>query len=177
MKMSQSNIRFFGCNGKISSVNDFISKVSAFSQKYQIGIQTLDAEVVFGKDHIISAFHHAKRSFDRNEASMNSLEMELLLYAAGERQIKHALKKMGVKKGDSSFVTIFIINDISIDDVDNIIDIFIHDFNLKRDDEVLNPDKNKLTTFGIDQKAINSVKKDQCFQLVLEKVALVDIIK
>ena len=175
--MTQSKIEFIGCKGTISDVNEFISKVADFSKEHQIGIQLLDANLVFGKDHIISSFKHAKRSIQRNEASTNSFEMELLLYAAGERQIKHAISKMGVKPKDTTFAVIFIINDKSTKNFNNIIDIFLQIFNLKRDDGVLIPDETKLTEYGIKKQAIESVKKNQIFQLVLEKIALVDVIK
>ncbi len=175
--MTQYRIEFIGCKGVISNVNEFISMVADFSQETKVGIQLLDANFVFGKDHIISSFEHAKRAILRDEASTNSFEMELLLYAAGERQIKHAISKMGVKNGDAKFAAIFIINDKKVGNIDNIIDNFLQFFNFKRDDEVLDPDKSKLIDFGIKKQSIDSVKKDQLFHLVLEKIALVDVIK
>jgi KEOPS complex subunit Cgi121 len=175
--MINYDLKIIGCKGMIPSVNDFIDQINDFVEKYDIKIQVMDARVVFGKDHLISAFEHAKRAFYQNTASTHSFEMELLLYAAGERQIKHAISKMGLKKKNNSFVIIFLITEHDYKSINIIIDKFLDNFHLERDDLVIEPDETMLSKFGIKKEAIKSVRKDQKFQLILEKVALVDIIK
>ncbi|MDG6218835.1 MAG: KEOPS complex subunit Cgi121 [Candidatus Thermoplasmatota archaeon] len=175
--MIDYNLKVFGCKGRISSVNNFIEQVNDFEIRHKICIQLMDATLVFGKDHIISAFEHAKRAMKQNSASTHSFEMELLLYASGERQIKHAISKMGLKKNNTSFVIIFLFNEQIKKQINIIFDIFLQTFNLRKDDSVLEADESMLTEFGIAKQAIASVRKDQLVQLVLEKVALVDIIK
>lgn len=177
MMMIDYNFKVIGCKGKISSVNDFIDQVNDFAIKHKICIQLLDANLVFGKNHIISAFEHAKRAMNQGSASTHSLEMELLLYAAGERQIKHAISKMGLKKNNTSFVIIFLYDSQIKKEINIIIDMFLRTFHLTEDDSVLEADESILTEFGITKQAIASVRKDQLVQLVLEKVALLDIIK
>jgi tRNA threonylcarbamoyladenosine modification (KEOPS) complex Cgi121 subunit len=105
------------------------------------------------------------------------MEMELLVYASGERQIKHAITKMGIQKGEHDFIAIFLFDKEKRRQIDNIIDNFLQLFHLSKNDSVFNPDDSKLVHFGISKQAIQSVQKDQIFQLVLEKIALVDIIK
>lgn len=175
--MINYDLKIIGCKGTISSVDDFINQINDFAEKYNIKIQVMDATVVFGKDHLISAFEHAKRALNQNTASTHSFEMELLLYAAGERQIKHAISKMGLKKENNLFVIIFLTSDNKHEPIYTIIDNFLDKFHLKRDDSVLEPDETMLSKFGIKKESIKSVRKDQKFQLILEKVALVDIIK
>jgi len=175
--MSEIDFKMVGCRSTISSVNDFMVDVTNFAAKNDVGIQLLNANMIFGKEHIISAFEHAKRSLQRNEASTHSMEMELLLYASGERQIKHAIKKMGIQKGELDFIAIFLFDKEKRKKIDNIIDNFLQFFHLRKNDSVFNPDDSKLVHFGISKQAIQSVQKDQIFQLVLEKIALVDIIK
>jgi KEOPS complex subunit Cgi121 len=126
---------------------------------------------------LISAFEHAKRSIQREENATHSIGMEILLYASGERQIKKAIKKMGIKKERNSFVAIF----IHSSEINNKIDLFINEFlthfHLEKNDSVIIPDTTMLLEYGISKQAILSVNKDQVFQLVLEKIALVDVIK
>jgi KEOPS complex subunit Cgi121 len=133
--------------------------------------------MIFGREHILSAFEHAQRSIHRHETSTHSIQMELLLYASGERQIKHAIEKMGVKKGKTNFVAIFLFTEEKKQTIDTIIDMFYTKFHIKKNELALLPNESKLSDYGISQQAIESVKHDQKFQLILEKIALVDVIK
>jgi KEOPS complex subunit Cgi121 len=177
MMMNEYEIIILGCKKTISSVDEFRDKVNDFAQKNQFLIQLMDAEQIVGKEHLLSAFEHALRSFHRNEAATRSLEMELLLYAAGERQIKHAIQKMGIKKNKNTFAAILLYNKKINQDKETLIDLFITTFNITRDDSILFPTETKLRNFGITNKAIKSVKKEKMFHMILERIALVDIIK
>lgn len=175
--MTEYNMKLQGSLGNIPSVNDFMNDVNHFAETQGIFIQMLDADMIFGKEHIVSAFEHAKRSIQQDEASTHSLKMEILLYASGERQIKHAIEKMGVKKGKTVFVTIFLFPEEKKQSIDNIINMFNQKFQIEVDGSALIPKESKLFDYGISKQAIESVRDDQKFQLVLEKIALVDVIK
>ncbi|MCG7845347.1 MAG: hypothetical protein MIO90_07955, partial [Methanomassiliicoccales archaeon] len=56
----------------------------------------MDADKVCGPDHLESAVIHARRAFEQGTAASNTLGMEVMLYASGERQISKAKKKMGL---------------------------------------------------------------------------------
>lgn len=163
--------------GKIEKITDFITQVKLFSEKNGIEIQLFDAHLIFGKDHLLSAYRHAKRSLERGETSTHSLGKEVLLYASGERQIIKAIKKMGIKDGENNVVVVFLYTSDLTDSINDIIDLFLDEFKFKKDDSVLNPEKSLLKKFGIENAAISSVRNDQVFNLVLEKIALVDVIK
>ena len=175
--MTEYNMKIQGSSGDISSVNDFMIDVNNFAETHELIIQLLDADMIFGREHIISAFEHAQRSIHRDEASTHSIQMELLLYASGERQIKHAIKKMGVKKGKTAFVAIFLFTDEKKQSIENIISMFNQKFQIEVNESAILPIESKLFDYGISKQAIESVRDDQKFQLVLEKIALVDIIK
>lgn len=175
--MTDYNIKIQGCSGTIFSVNDFMNNVNHFAENQDVIIQLLDADMIFGREHIISASEHAQRSIKRDEASTHSLQMELLLYASGERQIKHAISKMGVKKGKTNFVAIFLFSEEKKQSIDAIVDTFNQKFHINENKSALLPNESKLSAYGISQQAIESVRQDQKFQLVLEKIALVDVIK
>ncbi len=175
--MTEYKMKIVGCKTCINDVNDFITKVNKFAEQNNIEIQLFDASLIFGKPHLDSAFAHALRSFRRKETATRSLGMELLFYASGERQITRAIKKMGVKKGESSIIVCLLYPLEFNHDIDKIVKEFIQCFDLNQVDSVTQPDKSMLSTFGISKKAQSSVKKDQIYQLVLEKIALVDIIK
>lgn len=175
--MNEYNMRIFGCIGVINDVNDFITKVNIFGEKNGIEIQLFDARLIFGKEHLQSAFEHAKRSFQRGESATRSLGMELLLYASGERQITKAIKKMGIKKDLDWIVSVFIFPSNLNNNIDIIKDNFYKDFSLQNNNLVIQPDETMLSLYGISKKARSTVQHHQIFQLVLEKIALVDVIK
>jgi KEOPS complex subunit Cgi121 len=165
-------IKIVGAKGKITNVDDFLKKIKKFSEKNNIGIQTFNADLIFGKLHLISAYEHAKRAVSSKTNTTNSLEMEILLYASGERQLKNAIPKIGVKKGESKVAFLFL-EKIDEKNLDNL----FKELNLKIDDNVLDGDINTLKKFGITVNEINTISKDKFEDLILEKIALVDILK
>jgi KEOPS complex subunit Cgi121 len=169
-------IELIGAKGKIKDVDDFLEKISIFAKENNVIIQTFDADLVFGKNHIFSAFEHAVRAIDRKTNTTNSLEKEILLYASGERQIKLAIPKIGVKLKNEKIVFIFINNE-KTNVSKNIIKNFLDMLCLVRDDNVIKGDEKTLIRFGINKNEIKTVTKDKYADLILEKVAMVDIIK
>ena len=165
-------IKIVGAAGKINTIKKFLEVTGRVFNKYKIEAQFFDAEMIYGKKHLISAFNHAKRAMEQNTNTSNSLSMELLLYASGERQLKIAIPKMGIKK-DKSNIAIVFLTDVN----DNIINEILDELSLKRDDKILEGDIITLKKFGLKNKEIETVTKDKYLDLILEKVSLVDIIK
>ena len=173
----------FGAKGLVDDVDDFLRKISDFSTKHRVVIQVFNADLVYGRDHVLSAVEHALRAFREGSNSMRSLGMEILLYAAGERQIGEALSKMGVKAGDDSrcvFVVVSSVHDFeetkgffSEDDVE----VLTGFLGFKRDDSVFDGDEDTLRMFGLSDGEIRTVEKDKYEDLILEKVAMVDVVK
>lgn len=169
-------IKVIGAKGKIIDVDDFLEKISIFSKKNNVIIQTFDADLVFGKNHIFSAVDHALRAIERKTNTTNSLEKEILLYASGERQIKLAIQKIGVKLKNEKMVFVFVNNKKK--EISNIIlKDFLDMLCLVRNDNVIEGDEKTLIRFGIKENEIKTVMNNKYADLILEKVALVDIIK
>ena len=89
--------KIIGAKGKIQDIDSFLKKIITLSNRYDMVIQVVNADFVYGKDHLFSAVEHAMRSFKNQMNSLNSLSLEILLYASGERQIQKAIEKIGVK--------------------------------------------------------------------------------
>jgi KEOPS complex subunit Cgi121 len=169
-----------GTNGIIKNVDTFVQQLLAFSEQEHLIIQAFDARVIFGKDHLISATMHARRAFKQGTNATNSLALEILLYAAGERQIQKAIKKTGVKKGKHSIVILITAplnrkRDKSVERA--VINRLLKTFHLTLDDTVLIGNRTTLKRFGITEKELSTVPKEKYGELILEKVALVDVIK
>ncbi len=163
----------FGAEGKILDIEQFLKEINEFSKENKCIIQMFDADLIYSKDHLKSSIKHAKRAFKNNTNTCNSLEMEILLYASGERQLKKAIPKMGVKIGDARIVFVLITKNKG----SKIVSKFVKKFNFVRNDKVLKGSLDTLKKFGIKKSELTTVKEGKYCDLILEKIAMVDIIK
>lgn len=172
-------IQVVGARGTIRDVTNFLARVREFSQHFHCVIQVFDATVIYGAEHLDSAVTHALRAMKRKTNTTNSLEMEILLYASGERQLKLAIPKMGVKQGKGTIVVVFFheIEKNSGGVSDRAIDDMLHSLSFVRDDSVVMGNEDTLRNFGITDEEFKTVTKAKYGHLILEKIALVDIIK
>jgi KEOPS complex subunit Cgi121 len=169
MPDSQKNIAIIGGIGRVDSADEFIEKARDFIKEDYALLQFLDADKVLGKEHILSAMEHADRAFERGDNISSTKAMEILIYAAGEPQISNALKRIGLKDGCER-IAIIAQDNLNIEDL-------LEHMNLKRDDEVLEFSEQKLKAFGISEKEISAVEKSKVKDLILERVAMVDVKK
>ncbi|HWR62804.1 MAG TPA: KEOPS complex subunit Cgi121 [Candidatus Thermoplasmatota archaeon] len=173
-------ITVLGTRGTIKNIDTFVQQLLVFSKQEHLIIQAFDARLIYGKDHLISATTHAKRAFQQKTNATNSLALEILLYAAGERQIQKAIKKIGIKKGKQPIV--FIITD-SVNQKSNktinksVVQRLLKTFQLTIDETLIKGDKSTLKRFGITDVELSTIPEEKYGDLILEKVALVDVIK
>jgi len=133
------------------------------------GIQLLDARLVCGRDHLASAAEHAERAMREGTNAAKALAVEFLLYASGERQIADALAKMGIRSNTTEFAV------VAFGGLD--VPPALVALALTRDDSVLEASRQKLRAFGLSDAEIDSVPGDRQTDLVLERVAMVDLLK
>jgi tRNA threonylcarbamoyladenosine modification (KEOPS) complex Cgi121 subunit len=95
--------------------------------------------------------------------------METLLYASGERQITKAMKKVGLRPGAERVALVL----FDVEDVGAVLCAL----ELRRDDAVLEPSLEKARRFGITEQELRAVTHDKYQELVLERVAFVDLSK
>lgn len=155
-----------GAIGKIDDPMKFIKGVQA-----ELGKETLclDADMVCGREHIESAVMHAERSFDHGTNSSDSFAMEVMLYASGERQLSKALNKMSVKEGEVALAIVSFDGEVT--------DPILRRFGLAPHPQATSFSVAKALRFGIEQKEADSVPLVMLQDLVLERVAFVDVSK
>jgi len=132
-------------------------------------IQLLDARLVCGRDHLVSAAEHAERAMREGTNAAKTLAVEFVLYASGERQIADALEKMGIREDTTEFAV------VAFGGLDTA--TVLEALALTRDDAVLEASRQKLRAFGLSDAEIDSVPADRQADLVLERVAMVDLLK
>ncbi|MHC1709786.1 MAG: KEOPS complex subunit Cgi121 [Methanomassiliicoccales archaeon] len=134
-------------------------------------IVLMNAYLVCGVDHLDSAVDHARRAFERGTNASNTLGMEVILYASGEKQISKAKKKMGLSQ-ETERVAVIVLGPEDAD-LDRVLD----DLLLKRDDALLDCSAEKGAAFGIGPEELETAGNDMLVDLVMEKVAFVEILK
>ncbi|KYK25004.1 hypothetical protein AYK25_05580 [Thermoplasmatales archaeon SM1-50] len=169
-----------GASGVINDVDTFLRQLLTFSNKHNLTVQAFNANMIYSSDHLISATTHAKRAFQQGTHATGSLALEILLYAAAERQIQKAIKKIGIRKGKQNIafvLTDYLDNNIPINIDETVKEKLLAVVHLSSDDTVIQGDRMTLKRFGITEKELSTVPKKRYGDLILEKIALVDIIK
>ncbi|MCJ7617745.1 MAG: KEOPS complex subunit Cgi121 [Desulfobacterales bacterium] len=160
---------------KIRDNNIFIKQLSDISSRYNITVQSLNADLLSGVRHIQFAVKKAIRSFESGKNTANNLGMEIMLYASGSRQIEKALE-LGVKNGENRVAIVLVgenVTDEALFDVRTLLnseDASIVDYSDSKK-------KDLLKIFNITADELEAVGEDKIPELVLERVALVDVIK
>jgi KEOPS complex subunit Cgi121 len=163
------NLNIIGLKGKAESSEKFIKSARDLLGNGDSMFQFFDADFILGEEHILVAYEHAMRAFETKKNISKSMAMEILVYVSGEPQIANALKKVGVKDGCERMVL------VAHEDLD--VKTLISHLNLKKADDVLKCTKAKLENFGIGGLEISAVDKDKIKDLILERVAMVDVRK
>ena len=86
------------CVLEIDDIDAFVSQLGEIGERHDVTIQAFDASYVAGRAHLERAVELADRAIARGENVARDRAVEILLYAAGRRQIDDALE-MGVGEG------------------------------------------------------------------------------
>ena len=92
---------------EVEDVDAFVERLAAIEEEFGTTVQAFDARYVVGEEHLERAVELATRAFERDEAIARERSVEILLYAAGRRQINRALA-MGVSEGESPVVAVVV---------------------------------------------------------------------
>jgi KEOPS complex subunit Cgi121 len=86
-------------------VDAFLDRLGAVADEHDGTVQAFDARYVVSRRHLERAVDLADRARDRGEAIARDRGVEIMLYAAGRRQINRALE-MGVGDGETPAVVL-----------------------------------------------------------------------
>jgi KEOPS complex subunit Cgi121 len=89
----------------VDDVDAFVERLGDIGDEYGVAVQALDARYVVDREHVERAVALANRATERGEAIARDRAVEILLYAAGRRQINRALT-MGVDAGTTPAVVV-----------------------------------------------------------------------
>ncbi|WP_435155943.1 KEOPS complex subunit Cgi121 [Haladaptatus sp. DFWS20] len=156
----------------IDDIDDFLSRLRAIADEFGCAIQAFDARYVAGRKHLESAVEHANRAFEREENVAHDPAVEILLYAAGRRQINQALE-MGVSEGEQQIVVVIdgLREEQEVAAVEAVSDL------LEPGESLGNPDRETVFDFfEISERELNATTATLA-DLVCERVALLEVDK
>ena len=168
----------------ITSVSEFLAVLKAIAEQYAVTIQALDTDLVVSEAHLHTAVEKALRAVKKGTNITSELGMEILVYAAGKRQIGRALA-MGVTEGEKR-VACVIVAPAPETDLNAVVAALKVSTGLSEEPCALQPsefehDVSKRARlkrfFGITDSELRAVGAEKLEQLVLERVALLDVLK
>ncbi|MFC6767396.1 KEOPS complex subunit Cgi121 [Natrinema soli] len=93
------------CRLEIGDLDSFVADIGEIGDRHGVTIQAFDSRYVADRCHLERAVELADRAIERGENVARDRAVEILLYAAGRRQIDRALE-MGVGEGDNRAVVL-----------------------------------------------------------------------
>lgn len=90
---------------RVESVDDFVDALAAIADEHGVTVQAFDARSVVSRRHLERALELADRERARGDAIATDRAVEVLLYAAGRRQITRAME-LGIDEGETPVVVL-----------------------------------------------------------------------
>ncbi len=78
-------------------VDRTLAKLNRVSMRHDVTLQIVDARNICGAKHIFHAATLALTAHEERNSRAKKIELEILLYLSGKRQIGEAIQSMGVK--------------------------------------------------------------------------------
>lgn len=138
-------------------------------------LQVVRHDRIVGTDHLRSAALHAQRAEKEGRMQAKTLEVEFVRYLAGERQISAAIQKMGLPDDPDGApaAVVVALGPKRMDALQH----FVHSLGLVQDPALLEPTLEKLKAFGVTTTMLEATTPERRLDIVLEMVAMVDLMR
>jgi KEOPS complex subunit Cgi121 len=158
---------------EVSDIAGFLTWLRDVSHRNGVSVVCFNADLMAGKTHVISAMLHALRAGRNSTCISDSFEIEALLYASGSRQVQEGVK-FGVRQGlNRCYLCVYPVNSQVWPELSERMTFSSEDWEQITDEkmEIL------ILLFGITTEEIGVTGKNRIRDLVLERVALLDVNK
>lgn len=155
----------------IENRESFIRIIREIGRHYSTHIICFDSDKMAGRDHVEAALHHAWRSFFSTKPISNSFEMEALLFASGSRQCNVA-SLFGIHEGENIiYICIYPLKENVWKDLSH----QMHFLTDKTDELSEEKVARLMSLYNITQHEIELVGTDRLRDLILERIALLEV--
>ena len=103
-------------NIKISYI-EIEEEIEKIQNKYSVIIQFFNSQLIASWEHLFFSVIHSLKAFNQGNNISNKLELEILLYASAQHQIKVAIERFGINEEIQNVAMIILGN--SMDDIEN----------------------------------------------------------
>lgn len=158
----------------IEDLRDFLKTLNEMSSSNNVTIQALDADKIAGERHVRFAVKKATDAMKAHTNVANDLGVEIMRYAAGERQIEKAFS-IGLHDGENRVVFVLVGEERSLLSASTALLEIIDEKPLL--DYSVSKRESIISQFNITESEIEAVGEDKIPELVIERVALVDVLK
>lgn len=183
------NVQVISATVYVSDVMSFVRSIQQVQTGCNVTIQALNADFVAGAQHILFAAEKAIRSWESGKPLANDLGMEILLYASGKRQINKALD-MGMHVGNNRVAFIIVSDSPSVveEAVQQVV-VLVKEMGGRLGEDTGERAQNDIFGYSEDKKErlqsffeitdleLEAAGAEKICDLVLERVAMVDVMK
>ncbi len=165
-------------NIKIGNIKDFVNSIRR-SVPNNVEVQIFNAELIATWQHLYFATLNALHAFQAKRNISKSLAVEIMLYAASERQIKKAMPFMGARENTSEIAVVLVGDKES--SVKAGLNALTHYFQTEPDESLLELFEEKIdrimrafeiTQTELDSTLIRGHREQAVVNAVVERVAL-----
>ncbi|WP_244603551.1 KEOPS complex subunit Cgi121 [Methanococcoides sp. AM1] len=172
--LTPMNIRLVEGSLFIDDLRSYLGRLSTMASEHDVIIQGINADKVAGKGHVDSAIKKAMRSMDNGTNVAKDIGVEIMRYASGKRQIGEAFS-IGLTEGQMNVLFIVIGETASVESaVESLSGSLgpssVLDYSDSKKDAI-------VSQFCITGDELAAVGDEMIPELVLERVALVDVLK
>jgi len=156
---------------RVSSCPRFLARLRELAAAHATRITCFNADLMAGRAHAEAAMERGLRSVRTGTAISSSLEMEVLLFAAGSRQCSNA-ERFGIHEGENrAYVCLCPPDEAALRDLSDLMEFVDEDW------EPLSEEKRERLreAFGITEAELAAVGPARFRDLVLERVALLEV--
>ncbi|UGV41946.1 hypothetical protein J7W08_08160 [Methanococcoides orientis] len=158
----------------IDDLRSYLGSLSAMASEHDVVIQGINADRIAGKEHVDSAIKKAMRSMDNGTNVAKDIGVEIMRYASGKRQIGEAFS-IGLTEGQMNVLFIVIGETFSVECAveslsGSMESASVLDYSDSKKDAI-------VSQFCITRDELDAVGDEKIPELVLERVALVDVLK
>ncbi|MHC1576688.1 MAG: KEOPS complex subunit Cgi121 [Methanosarcinaceae archaeon] len=156
----------------IDELHMFIDRLRNISLAHDVTLQAMNADLIAGSGHLDLAIRNATRAMEEHRNVAKDLGVEIMRYASGKRQIGAAFS-IGLTEGENRAVFV-IIGDAVGAAANDVRELIAEQPLLK-----YSPSKKNriISQFDITDAELEAVGEETIPSLVVERVALVDVLK
>ena len=172
--MCFNNIQIVSGSVFIEDLPAFLNSLNSFSEKNNIKLQGFDARKIIDLDHLLFAVHRARRAFDTGTNEAKDIGLETMRFSSGQKQIGKSFA-MGLISGVNRCH--FVLFGVSDECSEKIKNAFLAEFKVAECADLSLDEKKPflMKQFGITDVELEAAGEHKFKDLVLERMALVDI--